>query len=172
MVEALTPDYKLPRDTFKIVTVGRNSGLPHIVRVRYVQVGADLFSLGGSGESDWVKNVRRNGEVRMRTETLSYAARGEVSEKDREMVVGLFERKYGKSLVAQWYGGRSVCVKLVPVGAPEATRKAKGEGDASKTFSNWRTEGRGYYGEVAMAFDSASEEYDVTIGRNFINTLI
>ncbi|HEV2139055.1 MAG TPA: methyltransferase domain-containing protein [Nitrososphaerales archaeon] len=172
MVEALTPDYKLPRDTFKIVTVGRNSGLPHIVRVRYVQVGADLFSLGGSGESDWVKNVRRNGQVRLRTETLAYTARGEVSQKDREMVVDLFERKYGKGLVAQWYGRGSVCIKLVPVGAPEATRKAKGEGDASMTFSNWRNEGREYYGDVAMAFDSASEEYDVTIGRNFINTLI
>ncbi|MDA4126784.1 MAG: methyltransferase domain-containing protein [Thaumarchaeota archaeon] len=172
MVEALTPDYKLPRDTFKMVTEGRNSGLPHIVRVRYVQVGADLFALGGSGEADWVKNVRRNGQVRMRTETLAYSARAEVSQKDRDMVVDLFERKYGKGLVAQWYAGGSVCVKLVPVGAPEAMRKAKGEGDASMTFSNWRREGREYYGEVAMAFDSASEEYDVTIGRNFINTLI
>ena len=172
MVESLTPDYKLPRDTFKIVTVGRNSRLPHIVRVRYVQVGADLFSLGGSGDSDWVKNVRRNGQVKMRTETLAYVARAEVSEKDKEMVVELFERKYGKGLVAQWYGGRSVCIKLLPVGSPEATRRAKGEGDASKTFSNWRAEGREYYGEVALAFDSASEEYDVTIGRNFINTLI
>ncbi len=127
MVEALTPDYKLPRDTFKIVTVGRNSGLPHIVRVRYVQVGADLFALGGSGGPDWLKNVMHNGQVRMRTETLAYAARAEVSQEDRDMVMDLFERKYGKGLVAQWYGGGSVCVKLVPVGPPEATKKAKGE---------------------------------------------
>jgi SAM-dependent methyltransferase len=171
MVEALTPDYKLPRDTFKVVTVGRNSGLPHIVRVRYVQVGSDLFTLGGSGESDWVKNVRRNGQVRMRTETLAYPAKAEVSQLDRDRVMGLFERKYGKGLVSQWYRG-SVCVKLVLVGPPEVTRVARGEGDASKTFSQWRLEGRRYYGDVAMAFDSASEEYDVTIGRNFINTLI
>lgn len=171
MVEALTPDYKLPRDTFKIVTVGRNSGLPHIVRVRYVQVGADLFTLGGNEESDWVKNVRRNGHVRMRTETLAYPAKAEVSQQDRDRVMGLFERKYGKGLVSQWYED-SVCVKLVPVGPPEVTREVKGEGDASKTFSQWRLEGRRYYGDVAMAFDSASEEYDVTIGRNFINTLI
>jgi len=172
LVEALTPDYKLPRDTFKIVTVGRNSGLPHIARVRYVQLSADLFALGGSGESDWVKNVMRNGKVRVRTETLAYAAKAEVSQEDRDKVVGLFERKYGKGLMSQWYGGGSVCVKIVPVGAPVVTREAKGEGDASKTFSEWRTEGRGYYGDVALAFDSASEEYDVTIGRNFINTLI
>jgi SAM-dependent methyltransferase len=171
MVEALTPDYKLSRNTLKIVTVGRNSGLPHIVRVRYVQIGADLFVLGGSGESDWVKNVRKNGQVRMRTETLAYAATAEVSQEDRDRVMGLFERKYGKGLAAQWYRG-SVCVKIVPVGAPEVTREARGEGDASKTFSQWRLEGRRYYGDVAMAFDSASEEYDVTIGRNFINTLI
>jgi SAM-dependent methyltransferase len=172
MVEALTPDYKLQRDTFKIVTTGRNSGLPHIVRVRYVQVGADLFALGGSGDADWVKNVRRNGQVRLRTETLAYAARAVVSQEDRDRVMDLFERKYGKGLVRQWYLGRSVCIRLVPVGAPEVMRQAKGEGDASKTFSEWRTEGRRYYGDVAMAFDSASEEYDVTIGRNFINALI
>ncbi|HLQ06819.1 MAG TPA: methyltransferase domain-containing protein [Nitrososphaerales archaeon] len=172
MAEALTPDYKLPRDTFKIVTSGRNSGLPHIVRVRYVQLGADIFALGGSGESDWVKNVKRNGQVRVRTETLAYAARAVVSQEDRDRVMNLFGRKYGKGLVAQWYGGGSVCVKIVPVGTPEVMREAKGEGDASKTFSEWRKEGRGYYGDVALAFDSASEEYDVTIGRNFINTLI
>jgi len=172
MVEALTPDYKLQRDTFKIVTVGRNSGLPHIVRVRYVQLGADLFALGGNGDADWVKNVRRNGQVRLRTETLAYAARAVVSQEDRDRVMDLFERKYGKGLVRQWYGGRSVCIRLVPVGGPEVTRRAKGEVDASKTFSEWQTEGRRYYGDVANAFDSASEEYDVTISRNFINTLI
>jgi SAM-dependent methyltransferase len=171
MVEELIPDYKLPRDTFKIVTVGRISGLPHIVRVRFVQVGADLFTLGGSGESDWVKNVRRNSRVRMRTESLAYPARAEVSQTDRERVMELFERKYGKGLVTQWYGG-SVCVKIVPAGAPEVMREAKGEGNSAKTFSEWRLEGRAYYGDVSMAFDSASEEYDVTIGRNFINTLI
>ncbi|MDA4120293.1 MAG: nitroreductase/quinone reductase family protein, partial [Thaumarchaeota archaeon] len=142
MVEALTPDYMLSPSTFKIVTVGRNSGLPHIVKVRYVQLGADLFALGGSGESDWVKNVRNNGQVRLRTETLVYAARAEVSEEDRNKVMDLFERKYGKGLVGQWYGGGSVCIKIVPVGLPEVTREAKGEGDASKTFSEWRTQGR------------------------------
>ena len=172
MVEALTPDYKLPRDTFKLVTTGRNSGLPHIVRVRYVRLGADIFALSGSMESDWVKNVRRNGQVRVRTETLAYAARAVVSQENRDRVMNLFERKYGKGLVTQWYGGGSVCVKVVPVGTPEASRETKGEGDASKTFLEWRREGRGYYGDVAFAFDSASEEYDVTIGRNFINTLI
>jgi SAM-dependent methyltransferase len=172
MAEAMTPDHKLPWDSFKLVTLGRNSGLPHIVRVRYVQLGADVFALGGSGDSDWVKNVGRNGQVRLRTDSLAYAARAVVSQESREKVMSLFERKYGKGLVMQWYGGKSVCVKIVLLGAPEILRVVKGEGNASKTFSEWRKESRGYYGDVAFAFDSASEEYDVTIGRNFINTLI
>jgi SAM-dependent methyltransferase len=84
----------------------------------------------------------------------------------------MFQQKYGKGFVDRWYGEDPVCIKLRPLGEPTRSRPVRGEGEASKSFAQWRAERKEYYGDVAMAFDSASEEYDVTIGRNFINTWI
>jgi hypothetical protein len=72
MVEAPVPDYQLPKDTIKLVTLGRSTGLPHIVRIRYVQAGTDLFALGGSRASDWVRNATMNEKVRIRSDTIAY----------------------------------------------------------------------------------------------------
>jgi len=142
------------------------------VRVRFVREGEVFYLLGGSSSSDWVKNAEKDGRARVRSETAAYEVRAEASPSDTGMVLARFEKKYGKRLVSDWYGSSSVCMKLSPVGPMTSTREVKGEGSSTKTYAAWKGETRGYYGEVASAFDSASEEYDVTIGKNFINTLI
>lgn len=159
-------------ETIKLVTKGRVSGLPHIVRVRFVRDGEDFLVLAGSSKSDWVKNIEREGRARVRSESAAFEARAWRSPAEIDKVIGMFEKKYGGRLVAQWYPRSSVCVRLSPEGPAVVTKEVKGEGSATKSFADWKGERKGYYGEVASAFDSASEEYDVTIGKNFINTLI
>ncbi len=143
-----------------------------MVRLRFVFAEGKYFVLAGQAQSDWVRNVKRNAAAKLRTDTQSLAVHASVDEGEKERVLGLYERKYGRKVVSGWYGASPVCIRLEPQGPPVRTAPLRGEGDATKTYASWKSERKGYYGEVAAAFDSASEEYDVTIGRNYINTWI
>jgi deazaflavin-dependent oxidoreductase (nitroreductase family) len=153
-------------ETIKVVTRGRATGLPHIVKVRFVVREGRFMVLAGDVGSDWVKNIRKFPEVKVRLGALSYAADARLAEEEREEVIRLFELKYGRRIVRSWYGMSSVCVTFAPRGAPTEIVVARGEGSVAKTFAEWKREGRGYSQDVASAFDLASEEYDVTIGGN------
>jgi len=157
----------------KVITLGRTTGLPHIVTVRFVYYDGAFYVLGGSSEADWVKNSRAAGSVKLRLGEAMYEASATVAgPRERSDTLDRFSKKYGSRMVKGWYASAEVCLKLSPSGPPTRRGVVIGEGGVKTAFSDWKKSGRGYYGEVAEAFDSASEEYDYTIKNNFINMWI
>lgn len=155
--------------TLKIVTTGRTTGLPHVAVVRFALHGGAYYVMGGSRRSDWFLNAvaSRSGKVRI-GDTVQAAACEEFGDKD--FVRQLFTRKYGARVVRDWYSGEQTCaLKLTPTSAVEVRGAARGEGQVKLDFGAWKSQGVEYRAAVAEAFDSASEEYDFTIGANFIN---
>jgi SAM-dependent methyltransferase len=159
--------------TIKIVTQGRFSGLPHVVRLRFILRDGSFYVLGGKRKSDWVLNALKAGTVKVRLSdlvitTAVYAA----SEEESERTLAGFVTKYGSRVVRDWYSNAPRALRLTPQG-PVAYRAAmKGEGETTGTYEGWLSQGKEYYGSVSEAFDSASEEYDFTISHNYINTWI
>jgi SAM-dependent methyltransferase len=159
--------------TIKLITKGRVSGLIHIVELRYCRIDGSFFVLAGSSRSDWALNALATGEAKARVGEIAYR----VSVKagtclEKEKALESFRREYGHQVVGQWYKNASLCLKLVPIGPPETRGPIRGESQTFLNFHQWRDERNDYYKSVREAFDSASEEYDFTIGHNYINTWI
>ena len=128
--------------------------------------------IGESRRSDWFLNAiaSRSVKVRMGELGASHRLRGVV---DVEMVRRLFSKKYGARTVKDWYSGpQSSALKLTPTTAMTHRGGIRGEGEVKLDFQAWKAQGIDYRGAVSDAFDSASEEYDFTIGGNFINVWI
>ena len=158
--------------TLKIITTGRTTGLPHIAIVRFVFSGGAYFVIGGSRRSDWFLNALAIGSGKVRLGDSVQPTNCEEFD-DIDMVRRLFTRKYGAGTVKDWYSGpQSRALKLTPVAAPARRGGVRGEGEVKLDFQAWKALGLEYRGAIAEAFDSASEEYDFTIGSNFINVWI
>ena len=157
----------------RLETRGRKSNLPHIVELRYVWLGGRYYVLAGSAKSDWVMNALRQdlSRVRLREYLINvYASRADDGMKSKAIVA--FESKYGAREVRRWYSNVGECLQLTPVGPAVKRGEASGEQEAKTDYAHWVSKRQDYRSEVASAFDSASEEYDFTIRRNFINTWI
>ena len=158
--------------TLKLITAGRVSGLPHIAIVRFVVSEGAYLVMAGDGKSDWFLNAlaSKSGKVRI-GETVQPMACEEFADKD--FVRRLFTKKYGVRIVKDWYSGpHTRSLKLTPTAALTVRGAVRGEGQVKLDFRAWKAQGLDYRGAVADAFDSASEEYDFTIGANFINVWI
>jgi SAM-dependent methyltransferase len=158
--------------TLKLITSGRTTGLPHIAVVRFVLSEGAYFVIGGSRRSDWFLNALATGRGKVRIgDSVQTTTCEEFA--DVEEVRRLFTRKYGARIVRDWYSGQlSGSLKLTPTDAMTRRGGIRGEGEVKMDFQAWKAQGLDYQGAVAEAFDSASEEYDFTIGSNFINVWI
>ena len=167
------PSSLVLEDTTKIVTRGRTTGLPHIVRVRFVSLNGRFYAIAGSGQSDWVRNSLRQRKAKLRLhEYVWNVSVKKVDLNEREIVLQAFTRKYGTRVVRDWYVNSPVYLCFVPTGRPEKRAAVRGESEVATTFREWRTRNTDYYRGVANAFNSAAEEYDFTISNNYINTWI
>jgi deazaflavin-dependent oxidoreductase (nitroreductase family) len=157
----------------RLETRGRKTNLPHVVDLRYLLLDGSFLVLAGSKDSDWVLNALKRGRavVRVGEEVFEVSARY-ATEQERGAALEGFQKKYGRRFVDAWYGNAQACLCLTPTGPPTKRGSASGELSAKIDFHEWAKKRRDYYGEVAAAFDSASEEYDFTISHNFINTWI
>jgi len=83
-------------ETIKIITRGRKTGLPHVVRVRYVTMNGAIYVLSGLKNSDWVLNALHKGEARIRSEEyLLHVSVKEAVEWEHAEVLEAFRKKYG-----------------------------------------------------------------------------
>jgi len=157
----------------RLETKGRKTSLPHIVELRFAQLGESFYLFAGAGRSDWVLNALNTGRARVLFSSVSIEifARA-ATEEERLTAEKEFVRKYGKGLFDQWYRAPRTCLCLTLAGQPQARRGSGGELEAKTTYAQWEASGRDFYADVGGAFDFASEEYDFTIRRNFINTWI
>ncbi|MDV3278135.1 MAG: methyltransferase domain-containing protein [Nitrososphaerales archaeon] len=166
------PAFESP-PTIKVVTTGRTSKLPHVVEVRFMGSSRGFYVFGAAPRSDWVLNALSSGQARVRVGELSFPCSvRRASPQEAESTYDLFKKKYGDRIVNRWYGDATACLLLEFAGRPERKGAGSGESDTKVDYRSWKSLGRDYYTDVAAAFDSASEEYDFTISRNFINTWI
>lgn len=159
--------------TVKLVTAGRVTGLPHVVVVRFVYSKGDFYVLAGRSRSDWALNAIASGRAKLRLGEMTYETSATAaSDGERSTALGLYSKKYGRRLTERWYSGSETALRLTPAGVPYRRGGPRGENEVTTTLSEWRSRKGDYYSGVAEAFDSASEEYDFTIGGNFINRWI
>ncbi len=167
-----TPALESPA-TIKLVTNGRTSALPHVVEVRFAASSGGFYVIGAGPRSDWVLNALASGQVKVRLGELSLPCSSrKVTPQEVESAYVLFKKKYGDGIVNRWYRSSTVPLFLEVAGRPERRGAVAGESETKVDYRSWKASGRDYYNDVAAAFDSASEEYDFTISRNFINTWI
>lgn len=101
-------------DTLKLTTIGRATGRPHTVVVRFVFHDGSYFVIGGGGKSDWLTNslARKSGEVLM-----GHRAQAVACERffDVRLVKELFAKKYGPATIREWYSDpKTRAVRLTP----------------------------------------------------------
>lgn len=75
----MAPFERLGNEAFAyLTTTGRVSGRPHTIEIWFALDGATMYMLSGGGDrADWVKNIAKTGDVRVRvgSRTVSAAAR-------------------------------------------------------------------------------------------------
>jgi ubiquinone/menaquinone biosynthesis C-methylase UbiE len=163
----------LDTNYLKLVTYGRRTGLPHIVLLRYVELGKAFYVVAGDSNSDWYRNALFARSARVRIGEFIYSVSVELaSSHEKDTVKSIFLKKYGSRIVRTWYRDFSNVLKLVLTSPPAFRGLARGENETFLTFKQWKSSGDDYLDSVAKAFDSASEEYDFTIGQNYINRFI
>ena len=141
--------------------------------MRFVLREGAFFVLAGKSRSDWVVNALKAGTVKVRLGNLVIqTVVSEASPEERTDAIDEFAKKYGSRVVRDWYSNVDLALRLVPEGEPTVRDAVKGESQVASTYEDWRSQKKAYYQSVSEAFDSASEEYDFTIGHNYINTWI
>ncbi len=167
------PPSIVSEETAKIVTRGRTTGLPHIVRVRFILLNGKFYTISGSARSDWVLNSLTHHKAKFRIEEYVWNVQVEKADsREKKNVLQAFSKKYGERVVRDWYIDSPVCLCFVPKGKLRKRAAVRGESDVVTTLSEWQAKNTNYYRGVSSAFDSAAEEYDFTISNNYINTWI
>ncbi|HXH23472.1 MAG TPA: nitroreductase/quinone reductase family protein [Dehalococcoidia bacterium] len=68
-----------------LTTTGRVTGRPHTIEIWFARQGDTLYLLaGGRHRSDWVRNLMRNPEVRVRIADVDHAGRARLVDADSE----------------------------------------------------------------------------------------
>ena len=102
----------LPQDQFGtaycyLTTTGRVSALPREIEIWFGTVsGAALYLLAGSGEkAQWVRNLRKQPEITVRVNDITYSAQARVLEPDtdedalaRKLLVEKYQPGYANNL--------------------------------------------------------------------------
>ena len=115
MFERLTGE-----DFAYLTTTGRKSGRPHRIEIWFAIEDGVLYMLSGGGDSaDWVRNIRKDGNVRVQVGTRSVSAKARIvrgSREDRRAREILDEKymgwKSGKNLSSWARGSTPVAVDL------------------------------------------------------------
>lgn len=141
----------------RLETVGRNTGKPHQVILRYITTGNNKIIVfpQNTDRQDWVKNIVKDPLAKIFYDEKLLLGRGEVKQISglRDPLLSVFTRKYGESTARRWYWGQQNYVEFF------VTRRL-----GSLTYDEM------VYGDLEAAFDSVAEDYDHHIFDNPINT--
>ena len=118
----MPPFERLASEDFAyLTTTGRVSGQAHTIEIWFALDGGIMYMLSGGGDrADWVKNIRKTREVRVKVGSRTVAARGRllVKETDEDLKARqLLDGKYmgwreGKKLSSWARGSRAVAIDL------------------------------------------------------------
>ena len=103
-----------------LTTAGRKSGRPHRIEIWFAIDEGRLYLLSGGGDAaDWVRNIRKNGAVRIQVGTRSVEARARIARAGKEDARAreLLDAKYmdwkpGKKLSSWARGATPVAIDL------------------------------------------------------------
>lgn len=106
-------------EELELITHGRRTGRPHVVRVWFAREGDVLWLRADEREPDWLRNLRADPGCTVRIGGRELAARYEpVEDRDGALrhLVALWRAKYGPEWVQDWYvehGREPVRLRLV-----------------------------------------------------------
>lgn len=103
-----------------LTTNGRRSGKPHRIEIWFALEGRRIFMLSGGGDgADWVKNIRRDRNVRIQIGSRTVAARARIARTGAEdqRARELLDAKYmgwkqGKKLSSWARGSTPIVIDL------------------------------------------------------------
>ena len=103
-----------------LTTIGRRSGRPHRIEIWFALNEGRIYLLSGGGDTaDWVRNMRKDGRVRIQVGSRGVAARARVIRARREdqLARELLDAKYmawrqGKKLSSWARGATPVAIDL------------------------------------------------------------
>lgn len=110
-----------------LTTRGRVSGNPHTIEIWFVLDGETLYMMAGDGtKADWVRNLRRTPEVRVRIGERHFrgdarvvAAASEEDARARRMLLAKYRPGYSGDLSNWERNGLPVAVRLEEAAPPE-----------------------------------------------------
>ena len=102
----MIPPALAPEPYCYLTTRGRRSGKPHTIEIWFGLGGDTLYMLSGGRErSDWVKNILKTSDVKVRIGRTTFAGRGRAVEPDsdedtlaRKLLVEKYAPGYSGSL--------------------------------------------------------------------------
>jgi SAM-dependent methyltransferase len=139
----------------RLETIGRKSGKPHQVLLRYVSAGIRIIVFPGrAGRHAWFLNLQSNSNAKLYFQNRIFNCEGHVKKIAGldDPLLAIFTRKYGKAVVNQYYKGQHSYVELLV------------HEWSSTSFDEI------IYGDLEAAFDAVAEDYDRHIFGNPINT--
>jgi deazaflavin-dependent oxidoreductase (nitroreductase family) len=139
----------------RIETIGRKTGKPHYVLLRFITVGDKIMVFPqNQGKQDWVSNLRVNSKAKLYTRTAIFSCTAKIQRINgtSDPVLPLFTRKYGLEVVRDRYWGQRTYVEL----------------DCTKVEAGNLVDI--VYDDIEAAFDGVAEHYDRHILGNPINT--
>ncbi|HET8569936.1 MAG TPA: nitroreductase family deazaflavin-dependent oxidoreductase [Candidatus Limnocylindria bacterium] len=97
----MPPFERLAGEDFAYLTTrGRRTGRPHTIEIWFALDGGTIYLLsGGGGAADWVKNIRKTRDVRVRVGSRTVGARA-------RLVRGAAEDAKARRLLDAKYMGR------------------------------------------------------------------
>jgi SAM-dependent methyltransferase len=140
----------------RLETVGRSTGRPHPVIVRYVTFDGKIIVFPENrGVQDWFLNIMHNPHVKLYSDQGLFECEAKIKHISGldDPVLSAFTRKYGFEIVRLRYWGqrRYVEIKIL------------------NKSSNYAYD-QLVYGDLVAAFDSIAEEYDEHIFGNPVNS--
>ena len=139
----------------RIETIGRRTGKPHHVLLRFIAIGDKILVFPQNhGKQDWVSNLRANPKVKLYTESGIFTSNAKARRISgaNDPILQVFTRKYGRDIVSQRYWGQETYVEI----------------DCMKAEESMLDEI--VYDDLQAAFDGVAEHYDQHILGNPINT--
>lgn len=104
--------------TVEITTIGRKSGKSHSIPIWFVyEQGHFYIQSGREGKSDWYQNLKKNPQITLKIETLSFTGKANFidDDKETERIHDLFRSKYLRARIANLFGSQVGHGKVVKV---------------------------------------------------------
>lgn len=104
-----------------LTTRGRKTGRPHEVELWFAAKDRTVYLSHEGQETDWMRNIRRNGEVSFEIAGRNFGGKGRYLEDGTNEAwagkVALYEKYYGKAakeVIEDWFSlSRLVAIELV-----------------------------------------------------------